>query len=319
MNSAFAGPIGLIVNLHSQRNYERLEKLRATYRAADRLLAREIADVKEIPAILGEFARAGVTVVVVSGGDGTVQATMTSLAADPKFPDHTPLAVLAGGMTNVTGHHVGIPGKPDIGLAALLARRAQSGALALHRHPVMSVRASPEAAPHYGMLLGGAAFHDGTMMARKRVHPVGFAQSAAAGIAGAVLCLRAVLGRAGHGHRMALAVDGNGGPAGRCYILLVSCLPGLILGLDPFWGEGTAPLRWTWVDHPPRRIGIAAGPLLLGKPMGWMVRDGYRSGRAMRLEVESETPLLFDGERIEPQPGKPVIIESGTELTFARL
>jgi hypothetical protein len=169
------------------------------------------------------------------------------------------------------------------------------------------------------MLLGGAAFYDGTMLARNRVHPVGFAQSTAAGVAGAAYFVRTLLGLTGHGHRMAMAIDGDGGPVGQCYLFLASCLPGLILGLDPFWGDGTGPLRWTWVDYPPRRIALAAGPLLLGRPFGWMKRDGYRSGRARRIEIISETPLLFDGERIEPQPGKPVIIESGEKLTFARL
>ena len=171
----------------------------------------------------------------------------------------------------------------------------------------------------YGMLLGGAGFRDGVMMARKLVHPVGFAQATAAGIGTAIYFIRTLLGGASVSRRMKLTIDGVRGPDGSCYLLLVSCLPGLMLGTDPFWGEGSAPLRWTWVDHPPRRLAIAAGRLLFGKPVGWMARHGYLSGRALQIEVESDTPLLLDGEDLDAGPGNPIVIDSGNELTFARL
>ncbi len=317
MAAVFAGPIGLIINVRSQRNRERLERLRAVYRSADNIVVRELAGVSEIPAALEEFEGAGATLIAVSGGDGTIQATMTAILSEPGSRER-PLAVLAGGMTNVIGHQVGISGKPDRGLAALLARRKENRELRLVRHPVMGIRVAPDAERIYGMLLGGAGFHDGVMMARKRVHPVGFAQSAAAGIGAAVYYLRTLLGGAGTGHSMSLTFDSSSRLDRRCYLLLVTCLPGLMLGLDPFWGEGTAPLRWTWVDHPPRRLAIAAGPLLFGKPLGWMLRCGYYSGRASHIEIESSSPLLLDGERIESRPGNPIVVDGGYELIFAR-
>lgn len=316
--TVFAGPIGLIVNPRSQRNRERLEKLRAVYRSADDIVTREIANVGEIPAVLDEMERAGITLLALSGGDGTVQATMTAVLSGPPHHRNLPLAILAGGMTNVIGHHLGIKGKPDRGLAALLAKRAQQGDLTLLRHPVMGIRVGDRSAI-YGMLLGGAGFHDGVMMARKRVHTVGFAQAAAAGIGTGVYYIRTLLGGASVGHRMKLTIDGVRGPEGSSYLLLVSCLPGLMLGFDPFWGEGMAPLRWTWVGHPPRRLAIAVGPLLFGRPLGWMTREGYLSGRASQIEIESDTPLLLDGEHVDAGPGVPIVIDCGNELTFARL
>lgn len=318
MSAVFAGPIGLIVNPRSQRNRERLEKLRAVYRSAEDMVVREIANVSQIPSVLEEFERAGVTLLAVSGGDGTVQATMTAMLTGAPHHRDRPLAILAGGMTNVIGHHLGIRGKPDRGLAALLERRAQRRDLIVLRHPVMALRVGTQPAI-YGMLLGGAGFHDGVMMARERVHTVGFAQAAAAGIGTVIYYLRTLFGGASVGHRMKLTIDGMRGPEGSAYLLLVSCLPGLMLGFDPFWGEGAAPLRWTWVDHPPRRLAIAVGPLLFGRPLGWMTREGYLSGRALRIEIESDTPLLLDGEHLEAGPGNPIAIESGNELTFARL
>ena len=318
MTTVFAGPVGLIVNPRSQRNRERLDKLRAVYRSASDIVVREISNVSEIPAVLEEFERAGITLLALSGGDGTVQATMTAILSGPPHHRDRPLAILAGGMTNVIGHHLGISGKPDRGLAALLAKRAQHRDLTLMRHPVMGIRVG-DRPTIYGMLLGGAGFHDAVMMARRRVHTVGFAQSAAAGIAACIYYIRTLLGGASVGHRMRLRIDGARGPEGGCYLLLVSCLPGLMLGVDPFWGDGTAPLRWTWVDHPPRRLAIAVGPLLFGRPLGWMTRHGYLSGRALQIEIESDTPLLLDGEHLDAGPGNPIVIDSGNELTFARL
>ena len=319
MNDVFSGPIGLIVNPRSRRNRERLDRVRAVYRPAKGLIAREIDGVDDIPAVLQEFAAAGSTLLAVSGGDGTIQATLTALVARNPFSSPPPLAVLAGGMTNVTGRHLGIPGKPDHGLAALLRRRSGDGNMTLIRHPLLSVRASAKDEAQYGLLLGGASFYETTQLARRRVHPLGFAQSTAAGAAALLLIGRTLLGLNGHGTHMRLVGDHAKLSSGDCYLFLATTLPGLILGADPFWGKGSAPIRWTWVDSPPRRFATALLPLIRGNPSNWMEKSGYRSGRAGWLTIDCETPLLFDGERVEPVPGEPIVVEGGHALTFARL
>lgn len=106
---------------------------------------------------------------------------------------------------------------------------------------------------------------------------------------------------------------------GDCYLFLTTTLPGLILGVDPFWGEGSAPIRWTWVDSPPRWFAAALLPLIRGKPGNWMKKAGYHSGRARRLAIDCEAPLMLDGEMVESVPGEPIIVEAGHALTFARL
>ncbi|MEX0808008.1 MAG: acylglycerol kinase family protein [Dongiaceae bacterium] len=319
MNGVFSGPIGLIVNPRSRRNRERLERVRAVYRPAQRVLTREIEHIGDIPAVLDEFAAAGATLLAVSGGDGTVQATMTALIGRNPFAITPPLAVLAGGMTNVTGHRLGIPGKPDFGLTALLQRRDAGRPLDLLTHPVLSVRAGANADIQYGLLLGGAAFYNTTQLARRRVHPVGFAQSTAAAAAAFMLIVHTVFAGRKQGTRIRLVGDNAEIASGECYLFLATTLPGLILGADPFWGAGEAPIRWTWVQSPPRRFLSALLPLIRGTPRDWMKDAGYRSGRVVRLAIEADAPLLFDGERIDPVPGEPIIVESGHALTFARL
>ncbi|MEX1109980.1 MAG: acylglycerol kinase family protein [Dongiaceae bacterium] len=319
MNDVFRGPIGLIVNPRSRRNRERLDRVRAVYRAAERMLTREIENVADIPSVLSEFAAAGTTLLAVSGGDGTVQATMTALIGRNPFASMPPLAVLAGGMTNVTGHRLGIPGKPDLGLTALLQRRDAGRPLNLLTHPVLSVRANASADAQYGLLLGGAAFYDTTQLARRRVHPVGFAQSTAAAAAALILIGHTVVAGRKQGTRIGLRGDNAELAGGNCYLFLATTLPGLILGADPFWGAGEAPIRWTWVKSPPRRFVSALLPLIRGTPRDWMENEGYHSGRVVRLAIDCDAPLLFDGERIDPVPGEPIIVEGGHALTFARL
>jgi len=319
MSGVFSGPIGLIVNPRSRRNCERLDRVRAVYRPAQRLLTREIENVADIPAVLSEFAASGTSLLAVSGGDGTVQATMTALIGRSPFASIPPLAVLAGGMTNVTGHRLGIPGKPDLGLTALLQRRDAGRSLNLITHPVLSVRAGIKAEVQFGLLLGGAAFYDTTQLARRRVHPIGFAQSTAAAAAALMLIMQTIFGRQKQGTRIRLIGDDAEIVSGECYLFLATTLPGLILGADPFWAAETAPIRWTWVQSPPRRFLSALLPLIRGKPRDWMNDAGYRSGRVVRLAIDSDAPLLFDGERIDPVRGEPIIVESEHALTFARL
>ncbi len=74
-------------------------------------------------------ADSGVDVVVVHGGDGTVNEVVNGLMYRGIRPDTPMLAVVPGGSTNVFARALGIDADPTVATEQILE------ALAKHRHP----------------------------------------------------------------------------------------------------------------------------------------------------------------------------------------
>ena len=75
---------------------------------------------QQVKAAIRDFARQGVDLVVVNGGDGTIHAVLTALFTT-EWPDHVPfLALLRAGTTSMIARDVGLPGSRLQGLSRLL-------------------------------------------------------------------------------------------------------------------------------------------------------------------------------------------------------
>ncbi len=100
-------------------------------------------------------------------------------------------------------------------------------------------------------------------------------------------------------------------------LFLATTLHQLILGIWPFWGEGSGPVRYLDIPENPDRLHAAALPLLRGEPTPWMLDAGYRSGMADELRLRLEDPFIVDGERFDPPAaGGELILRPGTALDF---
>jgi hypothetical protein len=170
------------------------------------------------------------------------------------------------------------------------------------------------------MFFGAAAFYHATNLARHHIHPLGIRYTSAVGatiIAAAGQLLRA--GALRDGEAMTVGVDGVRIDVPRHFVLLVTSLDRLILGLRPFWGEGAGSLRYLDVVAPPRRFWRALVPTLIGRPRAWMEEAGYRSGRADRLTLELDSPVVLDGEIFAPASTHVVRLSAGPTVEFVRL
>ncbi|MGH8630711.1 MAG: hypothetical protein ACREU7_08095, partial [Burkholderiales bacterium] len=140
----------------------------------------------------------------------------------------------------------------------------------------------------------------------------------------AVTLFGALLGRGGRngilrGDRITVGLDGSDATERDYVLFLATTLERLILGLMPFWGQGTGAMRFTTIDYPPARLTRALWPVLRGKPRPWLEGSGYRSGRARECALTLTCPMVFDGEFLEPEPGVPVMIRSDRQMTFWRV
>ena len=112
--------IGVITNPGSHRNKKGLDALRRSVAGQPDLQHVILGNVSEIPDILRDFANREVDLLAVVGGDGTVQATLTSLYTNRQF-EHVPtLAVLPGGRTNMIAADAGVRTRRGQGMGGLL-------------------------------------------------------------------------------------------------------------------------------------------------------------------------------------------------------
>ena len=113
--------VGVISNPASRHNARGgLSAVEAALAAQPRIRHRLARTPREIERALAELAAADVRCVALNGGDGTVQAALTTLALRSPFAAPPQLLVLAGGTTNMSAYDLGSHGKPPALLRALL-------------------------------------------------------------------------------------------------------------------------------------------------------------------------------------------------------
>lgn len=314
--------IGVISNAHSKRNKLSMREIHALLKEHPQVLHRSFNHISELPDCLKAMADAEVTHLVISGGDGTVLATVSALINDSPFKQPPCLSLLSAGMTNVIAHLVGQPGLPATGLRRLVFRAEAGETGQIIERPVLSVDFGDGRPIERGFLFGGVGFYQGTQLVRRDIHSLGAKQTFAAklGIAWSILKIM-MFGpgpRSGfHGEEISLTLDGRR-ETRQCLMFLASTLDELLPGVSPFWGEGDGRLQLTTIDSPPKRFARAAINVLRGKPRPWMAEAGYLSRRMERLELEMHSPVTIDGERFDPPAHGRIVVTAGPVVRFHR-
>jgi hypothetical protein len=241
-------------------------------------------------------------IIVVNGGDGTVQTALTSMLRAPTALLPL-LAVLPGGTTNTTARNVGYGRDPLAALRRLLAESAE-GALGgrVERRAVLSVDLA--AGPQYAMMFGAGAVYDGIRFAREQLATHGMRGQLGAGIALATFVGRVLTGKAGTLFPPLPAdvrLDGRALPPTRYFGMLASTMDRQFLGVSPYWGTEPGPIRFSALRDRPRHLARAIIPALRGRPSRWLQPElGYRSHNLEEVAITFDGGFTLDGELFAP-------------------
>lgn len=307
--------LGVVANARSWRN--RAEADRATP-SADMLHAiPETLD--DYPRVLAEFAKAGVDVLAVDGGDGTLRDVLSALPA--AYGDRLPMiALMPSGKTNVAALDAGHVGRGAGALARLAGRIASGAPLETHaRRPIM---VTTDGWTRAGFVFGLGAYERATRLVNERVHSKGFAQKlgVALGVVGSVA---AAFGKDRESWRagvpLSIAVDGGEPREGASFVLLATSLDRLILSLWPFWGEGEGAIRLTEIAAPPKRLARGLAAIGMSRKPSFADEAGYASLRADRVSLTLAQPFIFDGDTFAPGTDGRVELTTGPLVRFVRL
>ncbi len=282
----------------------------------------------EVQAALAELAKAPPDLLIVCGGDGTVQAVLTVLFTRKPFALVPPLAVLAAGTTNMIAADAGLPGNPVQNVRSLLAQKSLAELHCVQR-PILRLQI-PGQEDRYGMFLGLAAISQGITCYQEHFHNQGWQGLPGIALTMARFLAAAVLGKgAGKGlsSRLVLSsenrtsgnISGEAQPeqAREAILGLITSHQRLLFGLKPFWGRESGPLRCTLVEA--QVSGLAWRLPFLACGQAWAAAQGYVSWNCHELRLRIDGPLALDGELYRAaRADEPVQVSCGGSLSFVR-
>ena len=260
-----------------------------------------------LPSAVTQAAADGIEHVIIEGGDGTVQGVISAfLYQADKFETFPAFTIVPGGMTNQVAKNIGLKSAK-----AKAVETALSKPLKPIEMPLLNVADS--AGPNYaGFLFSTGAIPQITRYTTGKLHTKGVGGSLAV-LGGIVKGMRAddeMLMQT-----TPLEIDGlHSGPH---LGTVVTTLPGLILGLDPFWGTGDAPLRVTWVEENYNKLGRNILSLWAGSKSKDRSADGFHSKRVDSLDYKYTGDVVLDGEFLSILSGK-FTIRATRPVTFLR-
>jgi len=260
---------------------------------------------------LNDFARDGLDLLVIDGGDGTVRDVISLLPHT--FGEDLPLlAVLPSGKTNVLAIDLGTPEGWRLEEALVAARRSEP---VIKSRPPLRISWQDGRPCLQGFFFGVGAPVKATGLSQK-VHKVGFFHNVAVAVTIVTASLGAVFGGTRdewrEGVPARLILDGEDQPVGDRFAVLATALKRLPFGLKPF-GAPREGLKLLDVDAPPRRLLKALPVLLTGKIVPGLESMGYRRRDPSQVILAGGAPFVLDGEIFE---GGDLTIGLGPSLRF---
>ena len=315
--------IGVLNNLRSGRGQVRVESALSLLRSHPDVLHVETASASLVPEALADFEREGVELLVVNGGDGTLQRLLTELLSRDEGSWLPAIAPIRGGRTNVSAIDLGAHRDPVRSLADLIAagRAGELKDRAVER-AVLRVDLGPEDGVHYGIFFGAGMLHRAVQLT-PRYFPEGRAQGlfGAAAVTGTLLG-RAALGRLGgvmKADKMRAAFDGEPRPPREYRLVMATTAERLFFGMRPFWGSGPGPVRTTLMAADAWRMTRAAPGILRGRPAPWVGPDcGYESHNSDHVEFQLDCGTTLDGELYAERPDRTIELRGDRRIRFVR-
>ncbi|PTR07319.1 diacylglycerol kinase-like protein [Nitrosospira sp. Nsp5] len=311
--------IGLLFNPLSGRIRKRKDAIRRVLAEIPGATCSEVTNEPEINASVDAFVRADVDLLVIIGGDGTVQGVLCHLFATQPLARWPALTIIPGGTTNMTALDLGICGKPEFILQQLKGDLLkQIPPVFLQRHVLCIEQAG--VAKVYGMFFGVGLIARAVIFSQSKIKQLGITGEIYSGLITVVYLIGLIFGRR-HGAwapvRMSIIERNIELHHGTYAFLFASTLDRLLFGMRPYWGKEEEPLHITFVRQKPNRPLRSLLALLSGHGGSLKEQDGYHSCNTGALELLIDDDYIVDGEsyRASSENG-PLRITAAGPITF---
>ena len=317
--------IALLSNPKSTGNLSKLPRIRAFCADHPDIFHYEVEQASQIGEAMRTIAQIRPKLLVINGGDGTVQAALTELHNGGHFGfEIPPVAVLPNGKTNLIALDLGAQGDPVLALSRLLeiARSDLSGHVVARELIALRCGAG-EQRPVIGMFLGGAGLADTMLYCRNRIYPLGLPNGVSHAITAVAVMLRGLLGWKAkflppEPSPLQVSVAKDGKISGRFALLAVTTLEKLLLGSELRTGGGGR-LKMIAIEQKP--ASMLRGLRVLAGWAGQRTQfNGVHVEDADEIEIAGDrSSVILDGETFEALAGRPIFLSRAQPLSFVRL
>jgi hypothetical protein len=318
--------VALISNPRSTRNGKLLPEIRTFVANTPSVFHVELHDVGEIQDALKLIAQVRPKVLVVNGGDGTVQAVLTSLYHDKPFGDTPPpVAIMPNGKTNLIAADLGVSGAPLRVLARLVQLAATNQ---IERHTVkralISLEDGKRRKPVLGMFLGGAGLKNSILFCREKIYPLGLPNGISHILTYLAFAWSILIGGASkyapvQTDRLRITTLKSGAMEGTFTVLMVTTLDSLVLGMKSAANDVEGGLKMLCMEEKRSTVFKALGTALIRK-LGRVHVDGLHMRNSDEIRLDGNRPsVILDGELFQAAPGRSLILRTTEPQSFVSL
>lgn len=317
--------IAILSNPNSTGNMSMLPAIRSY--CADRadIFHYEVTDIDEVGAAMRMIARVKPRVLVINGGDGTVQSALTEMYLGKHFGTNPPpLAVLPNGLTNLIAADLGSESDPIAALDHVMAMaKGDLDAHIVKRELISLSHGEEDEKPVLGMFLGGAGLAETIFFHRRKIYPLGLPNGIShfitmlAVMASTTFRLRAnFLPPIPRPVRVSLMKKGQ--RQGDYALLIVTTLDKLLLG------GRAAPtrrgqLKIVTVDHRPWALFRALFDSFIGR-FGRSAVKGVNIDEDEVIHISGDKGrVILDGEEFESSDDHPIVLRKTPPVSFLKL
>ncbi len=318
--------VALLSNPHSTGNKSLLPNVRCFCARNADIFHYEVEEIGQIAKALEMIARVKPKVLIINGGDGTVQSALTELYHGGHFGGTPPpVAVLPNGKTNLIALDLGSEGDPIVALERILA--LAKGDMTEHvvvRELIALSDGSEGAKPVLGMFLGGAGLAETILYCRHKIYPLGLPNGLSHFIAAIAVVFSLIFGFTANflppkSEPVRISFLRKNELQGIFSVLIVTTLEKLLLG-----GKATASgklgrLKFMAVDHRPWSLMQALYASIFGT-LGKHVVQGIHLEHGDEIRIDStRSSVVLDGEVFEANTLRPIVLRSTPPVPFLRL
>lgn len=319
--------VALLSNPRSTGNRSLLPRVRSFCAEHKDIFHYEVEHVEQIGQALKTIARVKPKVLVINGGDGTVQAALTELYHGGHFGvDVPPVAVLPNGKTNLIALDLGAEGDPIVALQRVLElARTDMVPHIVSRELISLTHGLAGGRPVLGMFLGGAGLADTILFCRHKIYPLGLPNgfshllTALATLVSLIFGIRAAF-LPPRPSDVKVSILKHGQLQGKFAILLVTTLERLLLGSHlTGTGEKKGALQLIMVERNPWAMIRGMLAAAFGR-LGNTRLAGVHFERGDEIRIEGDhSSVILDGELFEANVDRPIVLKPTAPVPFLRL
>lgn len=315
--------VALLSNPRSTGNRALLPRVRAYCARHSDIFHYEVEEFDQIPDAMRTIARVQPKVIVINGGDGSVQAALTELHGGRYFGETPPpVAVLPNGKTNLIALDLGAQGDPLEALERIVALAQADLAPHTVQRELIALTHGHESRPVLGMFLGGAGLADSILFCRTKIYPLGLPNGLSHVLTAIAVIMSVLLGiRAAflppRPVPVRVSLKRGGQFSGRYTLLIVTTLEKLLLGSKAEGGGGH--LKLMAVEQGFGTLFRAVVASIRGH-LGRNRLQGVHIEQGDEIEIDSErSNVILDGELFQARSGQPIVLRTTAPVPFLKL